>query len=279
LTPIGPRLTPTGPTAPLTHALLQDWHSFTFFDLWSHHSKFQKELLPQFLSLTCRNCRKISYQITYFDHIEAKQTKCKSLSSIWSGRKRNPSRASEVDPNPISLAQSPYNCPRKTLQNPSTLKSWIWSSSNMFILFFYGIVLLCGCPMRRAIRFKHFSLATVTVCCLWSTFPIWWSFLTLGHLKNTLGNEKPTSQPVSEFLKTKTSPLPCCESLCRHRLQHDWDQDSWSHMCVVAYLRTAIKEVPTTHPIISYANFPICNMEHVHNVQTYKPYGLHKQIR
>ncbi len=38
--------------------------------------RIQKELAPQFLSLTSRNCRKTSYQIMYFYHIEATMRYC-----------------------------------------------------------------------------------------------------------------------------------------------------------------------------------------------------------
>jgi hypothetical protein len=66
------RLTPTIAMAPFTCELWKDWCSVTFSELWSHHCKGSKELLPQFLSPTSRNCsRKTSYQIVYINHIEA----------------------------------------------------------------------------------------------------------------------------------------------------------------------------------------------------------------
>jgi hypothetical protein len=70
----------TRAVAPLTGELWQVWYSDTFSDLWSHHHilwRIQKDLPPQFLSLTCRDCRKTSFQIIVeFDHIEARMRYC-----------------------------------------------------------------------------------------------------------------------------------------------------------------------------------------------------------
>jgi len=71
------RLTLLRAMAPLTYQLWQGLE-FTYL-LWSMIPplwRIHKELPPQFLSLTSRDCRKTSFQIMYFDHIEATMRYC-----------------------------------------------------------------------------------------------------------------------------------------------------------------------------------------------------------
>jgi hypothetical protein len=75
------RLTPTRAMAPWT-CELSDRIDVQLPSLIRDHppspplQRIQKELAPQFLSLTSRNCRKTSYQIMYFYHIEATMRYC-----------------------------------------------------------------------------------------------------------------------------------------------------------------------------------------------------------
>jgi len=159
-------------------SLWQDWCSVIFSDPWSHYCEgFKKNSRTGSLS----DLQELRNESCTFDHIKANsmrscilhrlcpiirfaseditlirsrifgkksekrirnRPKCKSLSSIRSGHKFNPSRASGVDPTPISLPPPPVhfsvgqfqiephpeNSPacdcRKTLRNPDTLKSW-----------------------------------------------------------------------------------------------------------------------------------------------------------